>query len=99
MAHESLICVLRTTLCDSLAACVILTAVESHQLLLALPGTLRLFAAVPKPDGYLGSVFGFLLAAARMHDCTPKCIPPVSEIALAGCSPVQTANGMPRWPW
>ena len=66
---------------------------------LLCPALLRLFAAVPKPDGYLGSVFGFLLAAARMHDCTPKYIPPVSEIALAGCSSVQTANGMPRWPW
>jgi hypothetical protein len=44
---------------------------------------LQLIAAVPKPDGYLGSVCGFLLAAARMHDCTPRCIPPVSEIALA----------------
>ncbi len=48
------------------------------------PGLPACRCLVPKVfHGYLGSVCGFLLAAACMHDCTPKSIPPVSENAPA----------------
>ena len=55
-----------------------------------VPGVLACLFVI---HGYLGSVCGFLLAAACMHDCTPKSIPPVSEIALTSCSPVQGGMG------
>ena len=57
-----------------------------------VPGAYRLVCCLVV-HGYLGSVCGFLLAAACMHDCTPKSIPPVSEIALTPCSPVQGGMG------
>ena len=35
--------------------------------------------------GYLGKVYGILLAAVCLHDSTPKLIPLVSESALSSC--------------
>ena len=59
---------------------------------------MHLLASLTHIHGYLGSVCGFLPAAARMHDCTPKSIPRVSESTLSPCALCSGAMGGPVGP-